>query len=260
MKIKLLFILLLSSFLGLSQDIPEKPNPPRLVNDFVGGLLSEGQIAALEQKLVAYNDSTSTQIAVVIVKSTEPYDISDYAIQLGRKWGVGQEGKNNGIVFLWAPGDRKVTIQTGYGMEGALPDIYAKRIITNIVAPNFKNLQYYQGIDEATTAIMQYAAGEYKAEPQEEGFPVGLIFLFFVVLIIFIIIASRNKGGGNSGGGRSILNDTSWPYTTYTGWGRQSGNWSGGGFGGGFSGGRSGGGFGGFGGGSFGGGGASGSY
>lgn len=254
------FILLFLSLNVFAQDIPEKPNPPRLVNDFVGGLLSDTQISALESKLVAYNDSTSTQIAVVIVKSTEPYDIADYALQLGRKWGVGQEGKNNGIVLLWAAGDRQITIQTGYGMEGALPDIYAKRIISNIIIPHFKELQYYQGLDEATTAIINYAKGEYKAEPKEDDFPAGLVFLFFLIVIIFIIIASRNKGGGNRGGGRSILNDSGWPYTTYTGWGRQSGHW-GGGFGGGFGGGsRGGGGFGGFGGGSFGGGGASGRY
>ncbi len=261
MKEKLLIIFLFIFGIGFGQEIPEKPNPPRLVNDFAGGLLSDVQIAALEDKLVAYNDSTSTQIVVVIVKSTEPYTISEYALEMGRKWGVGQEGKNNGIVLLWAPGDRKVTIQTGYGMEGALPDIYAKRIISNIIAPNFQNLQYYQGLDEATSAIINYAKGEYKAEPKEEGFPVGLVVLFLFLAILFIYIASKNKGGGNNGGGKSILNDPSWPYTTYTGWGRQSGNWGGGGFGGGFGGGGSrGGGFGGFGGGSFGGGGASGSY
>lgn len=252
-------ILLFLSLNVFAQEIPEKPKPPRLVNDFVGGLLNDTQISALENKLVAYNDSTSTQIAVVIVNSTGPYDIADYALQLGRKWGVGQEGKNNGIVLLWAAGDRKVTIQTGYGMEGALPDIYAKRIISNIITPNFKAAQYYEGLDEATTAIINYAKGEYKAEPKEEDFPAGMVFTFFLVVLIFIIIASRNKGGGNRGGGKSILSDSAWPYTTYTGWGRQSGHW-GGGFGGGFGGGSRGGGFGGFGGGSFGGGGASGSY
>lgn len=259
MRIRPILLLFLSLNV-FAQNIPEKPEPPRLVNDYVGGLLSAAEISALENKLVAYNDSTSTQIAIVIVRTTEPYDIADFALQLGRKWGVGQEGKNNGIVLLWAPGDRKVTIQTGYGMEGAIPDIYAKRIISNIIAPNFKELRFYQGLDEATTAIIDYAKGEHKADSrsrsQDDEFPVGTIFLFFLIVIIFIYIASRNKGGGNRGGGRSILSDSSWPYTTYTGWGRQSGQW-GGGFGGGSS---RGGGFGGFGGGSFGGGGASGSY
>lgn len=251
------FILLFLSLNVFAQDIPEKPNPPRLVNDYVGGLLSDTQISALENKLRAYNDSTSTQIAVVIVNSTQPYEIADYALQLGRKWGVGQEGKNNGVVLLWAPGDRKVTIQTGYGMEGALPDIYAKRIISNIITPNFQAVQYYQGLDEATTAIIKYASGEHTAEAEQNEMPVGLILLIIFAGVILIMIAlSKGGGGGNRGGGRSILNDSPWPYTTYTGWGRQSGQWGGGGFGGG----SRGGGFGGFGGGSFGGGGASGSY
>jgi uncharacterized protein len=253
------FVFLFWSSLAIGQELPEKPNPPRLVNDYVGGLLSESQIAALENKLVAYHDSTSTQIVVVIINSTQPYEIADYAYQLGRKWGVGQEGKDNGIVLLWAPGDRKVTIQTGYGMEGVLPDIYAKRIISNIITPNFREVRYYQGLDEATTAIIKYAEGEYKAEPQsEEGIPMGLIVLVLFLVILVVFISSKN-GGNRGGGGKGMMDNSGWPYTTYTGWGRQSGSW-GGGFGGGWSGGSRGGGFGGFGGGSFGGGGASGSY
>lgn len=253
-------VFLLWSSLAFAQDIPEKPNPPRLVNDFVGGLLSESQEAALENKLVAYNDSTSTQIVVVIINSTEPYDIADYAYQLGRKWGVGQDGKDNGVVLLWAPGDRKVTIQTGYGMEGVLPDIYAKRIISNIITPNFKEVRYFQGLDEATTAIIKYAEGEYKAEPQqEEGIPMGLVVLVVFLVVLFVVLSSKN-GGNRGGGGRGMMDSSAWPYTTYTGWGRQSGSWGGGFGGGGWGGGSRGGGFGGFGGGSFGGGGASGSY
>lgn len=252
--------LLLASFLGYGQDIPAKPNPPRLVNDFVGGLMSDAQLQALEQKLVAYNDSTSTQVTVVIVKSVQPYDIGDYALKLGREWGVGQKGKNNGIVLLWAPGDRKITIQTGYGMEGAIPDMYAKRIISNVIGPNFKELKYYEGLDKGTTEIFKYAAGEYKAEPEEEGD--ALIGFIIIILVIIFIIWILYKIGKNKGGG-GLHRDSGSPFTTYTGWGRQSGNWGGGwssGAGGGWSSGGGGGGFGGFGGGSFGGGGASGDY
>jgi uncharacterized protein len=244
----LIIFLFFNSFLSLGQDIPEKPNPPKLVNDFVGGLLSDAQKQALEQKLSAYNDSTSTQITVVIIKSVEPYDIGDYALQLGRKWGVGQKGKNNGIVLLWAPADRKVTIQTGYGMEGVLPDMYAKRIISNFITPNFKAVQYYKGLDEATSEIMRYASGEYTADPAEEGnaFVGFLVILVIVIFIIWLFFKIGKNGGGSNNGT---------PFTTFTGWGSQSGN-----FGGGWSGGGGGGGFGGFGGGSFGGGGASGDY
>lgn len=225
------------------------------MNDLVGGLLSQGEINQLEQKLKAYNDSTSTQVAIVIVKSVQPYDISEYAIKLGREWGIGQKGKNNGVVFLWAPGDRKIFIATGYGAEGGLTDAYSKRIIEQVVKPNFKQLRYYQGLDEATSSIFKYLSGEFYAEPTEEGDLGDAIFaIIFFIIIVFIILYVIGKisgggkgGGGNRGGGMFI------PYTTYTGWGTSSGGWSSGG------GGSSGGGFD-FGGGSFGGGGAGGDY
>lgn len=243
---------------GFGQDIPAKPSPPRLVNDFVGGLLSAAQIQALEQKLVAYNDSTSSQLTIVIVKSVQPYESGDVALKILRDWGVGQKDKNNGIVLLWAPGDRKLAIQTGYGMEGVLPDMYAKRIISNVIGPKFKELKYYEGLDAGTTEIFKYAAGEYQAETVEEddGFLSFIIMLLVIIFIIWIFykIGKNNKGGGG------LFSGNGSPYTTYTGWGSQTGSWGGGwsGGGGGWSGG--GGGFGGFGGGSGGGGGASGDY
>jgi uncharacterized protein len=250
-----LILFLLFGFNGFSQEIPEVPNPQRLVN-IIGGdnLLSADQIYSLEQKLIAYDDSTSTQVTLVIVKSVKPYAVNDFTQKLGEKWKVGQKGKNNGIVFLWATGDRKISIQTGYGMEGVLPDIYAERIINQIVIPNFKNKNYYEGLDQAIDQIYRYAAGEYDAEPESESILPFLIIL--LLLILFIWIASKNKN--NRGGGRGLQDGSGWPYTTYTGWGRQSGNWGGGGSD--WSGGGGGGSFGGFGGGSFGGGGASGDY
>ena len=240
----IIFLFLIQSFV-FAQDIPQKPNPIKFVNDLVGGLLSQGEINQLEQKLKAYNDSTSTKVVIVIVKSVQPYDISEYAIKLGREWGIGQKGKNNGIVFLWAPSDRKIFIATGYGAEGALTDAYSKRIIETVVKPNFKQLRYYQGLDEGTSSIFKYLSGEFDAEPTEEGdsgYIIFLVILFIIILLIFF----RSKGGGNRGGGFV-------PYTTYTGWGSSSGGWSSGG-------GSSGGGGFDFGGGSFGGGGAGGDY
>jgi uncharacterized protein len=240
---------------GTSNVIPDKPNPPRLVNDFVG-ILSRSDREQLEQKLRVYNDSTSTQIVVVIVKTTEPYPIGDFAFQVGRKWGIGQKGKNNGLVLAWATETRKVYIATGYGLEGAIPDAIAKRIISNTIVPAFKQEQYYQGLDKATTEIIQRASGEYKAESDTDtgdgGFPI--IFIVFGVMIIIFIFSRRNNGGGgsnrNRGGGWGPI---FFPTSTYSGWGGSGGGgWSGGG--------GSGGGFGGFGGGSFGGGGAGGSY
>lgn len=252
----ILLSFLLLPLLSFGQDIPDRPNPPRLVNDFVGNLLSTQQIDALEQKLVNYNDTTSTQIVLVIVNSVEPYDMNTYALELGRKWGVGQKGKNNGIVLLWAPGDRKVYIATGYGMEGVLPDAYANRIIDQVIIPRFKEIKYYEGLDAGIDTIMKYASGEYKAEPRNDDGDGSFIPILVFFTIIFIFIYISRKGGG--GGGLSNRGGGGFPYTTYTGWGQSSGSWGGGGgFGGGSSGG---GGFGGFGGGSFGGGGAGGSY
>ncbi|KAB7729411.1 TPM domain-containing protein [Rudanella paleaurantiibacter] len=232
--------------------IPNRPNPPRLVNDYVG-ILQPGERAILEEKLRRYNDSTSTQITLVIVKTTEPYPIGDFAFQVGRKWGVGQKGKNNGLVLAWATGDRKIYIATGYGLEGAIPDAVANRIVDNIIVPAFKQQQYFQGLDAATTEIIKRAQGEYKSEPANEDGGGDIFVWIFLILVVIILFSWINRrGGGNryrgGGGGGWFI-----PYTTYTGWGSSSGSWGGGGGGGGSD-------FGGFGGGSFGGGGAGGDY
>lgn len=217
-------------------------------------MLQPSERSQLEQKLRTYNDSTSTQITIVIVKTTQPYPIGDFAFQVGRKWGVGQKGKNNGLVLAWATDDRKIYLATGYGLEGAIPDAVANRIIKNILSPAFKQQQYYRGLDDATTEIIKRASGEYKAEESSDDGGGGGPFFFFLIvgiIILIVIISRRNGGGGNryrGGGGGPIF----FPPTTYSGWGSSSGGWGGGG--------SSGGGFGGFGGGSFGGGGAGGDY
>lgn len=249
------FFLLLHLAQVSAQDIPAKPNPPRLVNDFANQLKA-GEIASLEQKLVAYNDSTSSQIVIVVVPTTGDYPIADYAIKLGREWGVGQKDKDNGIVILWASTDRKIFISTGYGMEGAIPDAIAKRIISQVITPQFKNGMFYQGLDQGVDMIFKYATGEYKAEPGDinndgGSFPPVLVFVIVFVIILIIMFRNRNNRGGNGGGFRNFGGPVIWPYTTHSGGGSYSGNWGGGG---------SSGGFGGFGGGSFGGGGAGGDY
>lgn len=250
---QLLFVIYFSFLAaGLwAQDIPEPMSPKRLVNDYVG-MLNGTELNTLEQKLRTYNDSTSTQITVVVVKTTGDYPAGDYAFELGRRWGVGQKDKDNGLVLLWATQDRKIFIATGRGMEGAIPDVIAKRIIREVITPEFKAEMYYRGLDRGTDEIIKYATGEFKADPSDgdDGFSLGVIIFLIVVFVIIIIIFSRsNRGGGgmgNRGGG--------WiPYTTFSGWGSSSGNWGGGSSGGGSS-------FGGFGGGDFGGGGAGGDY
>ena len=256
--VRILLILLLAvvSFRTYAQDdvIPPRPNPPRLVNDFVG-ILKADERARLEEKLRVYNDSTSTQIVIVIAKTTEPYPIGDYSFQIGRKWGVGQKGQNNGLVLVWVPSTRKVFIATGYGLEGAIPDAIAKRIVSQIVVPRFKSEQWYAGLDEATDEIIRRASGEYKADPTDDGSGGDGILFFGIIFVVIIVIMwiSRNRGGGgsnrNRGGG---FFPVPFPTSTFSGWGSSSGNWGGGGGGGGS--------FGGFGGGSFGGGGAGGDY
>ncbi|WP_266362382.1 TPM domain-containing protein [Tellurirhabdus rosea] len=238
---------------GTQNVIPDRPNPPRLVND-LAGILRPDEVQRLEDKLRRYNDTTSTQIVVLIVRSTEPYPIGDFSFQVGRKWGVGQKGKNNGLILAWSTQDRKVFIATGYGLEGAIPDAIAKRIISDIISPRFKNEEWYAGLDEATNEIIRRANGEYKSQGGDSDggsnlLPILLVFFFVILILIWI---GRNRGGGNRyrSGGPTIF---PFPYTTYSGWGGSSGNWGGGGSGGGSD-------FGGFGGGDFGGGGAGGDY
>jgi len=253
-----LFSIFILTVVSRGQNFPAKPGT--LVNDYTN-VLSWQQVSSLEQKLTAFDDSTSTQIAVVLIPSLEGYDVSDYAVRLAEKWGVGSAENDNGIMLLVSIGDRKVTIQTGYGVEGALPDAIAKRIIENEIKPEFKTGNYYAGLEKGTDAIIAYTKGEYKnTKPKNSegrGIPAGLIIL---IAIIIIAVISRRGGGG---GGRVIGSrggaDLMW-WTLMSGMaGRNRGSgWGGFSGGGGFGGG--GGGFGGFGGGSFGGGGASGSW
>ncbi|WP_412467395.1 TPM domain-containing protein [Pedobacter sp. KLB.chiD] len=255
---KKIFLLSLFSLLfafAFAQDFPEKPTT--LVNDYAN-VLSSDQKQALENKLVTFNDSSSTQIAIAILKSVGDYDINEYAVALGRKWGVGQSGKNNGIMIVVSVGDRKISIQTGYGLEGALPDIYAKRIIDNDIKPNFRAGNYYAGLDEATTSIIKYTRGEYKNDnPKTSSRKGGSGSIVIIIIIVIVIIIIMRKGGGGGSeviGGRGASNALFWAMLFGSGGGRSSGGWGGGSSGGG------GGGFGGFGGGSFGGGGSSGSW
>jgi len=262
-KTGFLIAFLLFAFAGLkAQDFPEKPN--RLVNDYTN-TLTPGQVESLERKLVAFDDSTSTQVAVVLMRSVGAYDINQYTAELGEKWGVGSK-KNNGVVILAALEDRKISIQTGYGVEGALPDAITKRIIESEIKPNFKQGNYYQGLEQATNAVISATKGEYKNDAPKKhktgsgGFPFGIL-----IIIVIAILVARGGGGGRGGqviGGRGGASPFWWfllgsqvgRSNRGSGWGGFSGG------GGGWGGGSSGGGFGGFGGGSFGGGGSSGEW
>ena len=242
----------------MQRGIPAAPNPPRLVNDFAGVLGSRAD--ELERVLVAFDDSTSNQITVVTVNSLDGYAVEEYALELGRRWGVGSS-RNNGLVLLAAMEDREVTIQVGYGLEGAITDAYSRRIIDNEIVPAFKEGDYYKGIYNACDQLMKLASGEI-SEPRGEEDPSGWAILlgFVLPMIIFVIVLSifHKKGGGSNMSDGNGSGGSRRPFVWFGpsfGGGSSSGSGWGGGHGGGF-----GGGFGGFGGGSFGGGGASGRW
>ncbi len=242
-----------------AQEIEKKPVPAQAVNDF-GNFLEPFQKDALEQKLRNYNDSTSSAIVIITVPDLQGYDIAEVALKYLREWGIGTAGKNNGVLILVSMAEKKARIETGYGMEGVLPDITAKEIIDNRMIPYFKEHDYYRGFDNAVDAIIQAAAGEYKADPKsaQGSNKFGTII---VLVILFVIILSIFRGGGGGGsymsrrGSRGLGGLPWFVLGNMLGRGSGGGSWGGGGFGGG-----GGGGFGGFGGGSGGGGGASGGW
>ncbi|MEX2568703.1 MAG: TPM domain-containing protein [Cyclobacteriaceae bacterium] len=261
-----LFTLLLLWALSFSSwaqgDFPDKPNPPRLVNDF-SETLSDQEVRQLESKLLSYNDSTSSQVSIVLINSVGPYDISDYAFQLGDKWGIGRKDRDNGILILAAMKDRKVFIATGYGMEGAIPDALAKRIVDQVIVPNFRAEDYFTGLDQATDMIFKLASGEYDAEQlsssDRPGGALPLVLIFIFGFVILTLIKNRKDNNNHMGGKRGGVDlFTTMMLASMLGGSKgKFGDFSSGR--GGFSGGG-GGSFGGFGGGSFGGGGAGGSW
>lgn len=261
-KVFLLFFLFVGFQSAFAQTIEKKPNPPMAVNDF-GNFLAPFQKDALEQKLRAYNDSTSSAIVIITVPDLQGYDIAQLSLKYLRDWGVGVQGKNNGVVILVSKAERKARIETGYGMEGVLPDILCEQIINERMIPFFKNNDYYGGLNNTVDAIIQAAAGEYKADPNAQksgGSLLGKIIPLAVIFIIILFLFSGRGGGGGSymsgKGSSSFLGGLPWFLLGSL----MGGGGRGGGFGGGDGGGFGGGGFGGFGGGGGGGGGASGGW
>jgi len=264
-KIVLASALVLWSLVSTAQNIPKRPNPPKLVNDFAN-VLTPDEERRLEQQLVAYDDSTSNQIAIVTLQTLNDYPIEEFALRLFRDWGIGNKSTNNGVLILAVMGEneRKLRIEVGYGLEGAIPDITASHIIQNDLVPNFRSKDYYEGFSRAAASIIKAAAGEYKAPAgynkrgkSGRSFPLGLIIFIVIMVVLF------SGGGRGGGGGFMSRRGSGWlgPFIIGSMMGRSSGGWGGGGsWGGGGGGWSGGGGFGGFGGGSSGGGGASGSW
>ncbi|MDP4267561.1 MAG: TPM domain-containing protein [Bacteroidota bacterium] len=212
----ILFILVFFKIFFLyAQEVPDRPNPPRLVNDF-SGILSVDEKNTLEQKLVRFNDSTSNQIAIVIVNDLGGLDKADYAIQIGQKWGIGQKDKNNGIVILVKPigdkGERKAFIAVGYGLESVIPDAIAKRIVENEMIPHFAKGEYYHGLDAATSVLMSLANKEFSSDQyakrtkaKETPWFFKLIPLFVIFFIFLLMKASARRRTTIGSNGSSIL-------------------------------------------------------
>lgn len=256
------FILCFQTLFSQGYTIPEKPKFQTSVYDYVN-LLSKEEKTNLENKLVRYSDSTSTQIVVVIISSTEGELIAYLGANWGEKWEIGDAVKDNGILILLAKDDRKITIQSGKGVEEFLTDFESKRIIERVIVPEFKKDNYYIGLDNGVEYIFRTLQGEFKGtrKQKEAGNPYGIIIFVVIIIILFILFSKGNKngnGGGNYQKG-DVIGDIL-QTIILTNAGRRGG--FGGGFGGSSGGGSfGGGGFGGgFGGGSFGGGGASGGW
>jgi uncharacterized protein len=263
----LLMVLFFCPATNAQGEFPARPVPPRLVNDFAG-LMSPEQQAFLETKLVSFNLKTSTQIAIVTVKSLSGYDKADYAIKLSGLWGIGQKGQNNGILILVKPkmaNERgEVFVAVGYGLEAVVPDAVARQALVGAeLLPAFKQNDYFKGLDRSTDVLISLTAGEFTADQYVKAVHKGKSGIGgFVLIMIVLVVVFLFKRGSNDyhgiGSTRSMLGGLLLMDMMS---GRHNGSWSdfsgGSGFGGGSSGG---GGFGGFGGGSFGGGGAGGSW
>ncbi|RYY53101.1 MAG: TPM domain-containing protein, partial [Chitinophagaceae bacterium] len=222
------FVLLILALPATAQKFAERPNPPRLVNDLTGKLLTGEQVSALEAKLVAYDDSTSNQIAIVIVDDLKGYSAADFAIGVGRDWGVGNKNFDNGIVVLISTGGgagkRDAFIAPGYGLEGVITDLTADAIIDNELVPGLKTGNYYGGLNSTVDALIAAAAGKYKAPADYRKKKGNGVNPMVIIILAVVLISLFSRGGG--GGGMVSRRG-------YTGWGGGFGGFGGGGFGGG---------------------------
>lgn len=244
-----ILVFALLPFTLLAQDFPSQPTG--MVSDFANVFTSSEQ-QQLETKLRNYRDSTTNVIAVATLPDLKGYDIQQVGTQLFNEWRMWHEERYNGVLLLIAPNERKIRIEVGYGLEGAITDAMSSRIIREVITPEFRSGNYYAGIDKATSIMIDLAEGEFEgslpksSSSGDDDFVSTIIFILFIIYVIYSIF--RRGGGGRGRRRRRTLGSGGFI-------------WVGEGSSGGFSGG--GGGFGGFsGGGGFGsgGGGASGGW
>jgi uncharacterized protein len=235
---KIFFLLFITPCIIFAQ--PQIPILKQYANDYTS-TLTNSELYTLNSTLKSFDDSTSNQVVFLMISTLGGYPLESYTYEVSVKNKIGTAKNNNGVLFFVAKDDRKMRIEVGYGLEGALPDALASSILRNEVRPYFQHDDYYSGIAAGINAIMQATMGEYtnqNKEKEKKGFklPIGLIIMIFILISLF---SRRGRGGG-------IL---PWLIIGSMMGGRGGRSWGGGGFGG-FSGG----------GGSFGGGGASGSW
>ena len=266
LKVKTFFALvitLLSFCVSFAQyKIPSKPDFQTSVYDYIN-LLTKTEKKSLEDKLIRYSDTTSTQIVIATISSTNGENIDYLGTKWAHSWGIGQANEDNGVFILLAKDDRKISIKTGYGVEHLLTDAMSKRIIERDIIPYFKQNNYYGGLNRGTDAIFEVLTGEYKGSRKESSdsrIPIQFIIIIIIFIIIIISMSKNNRGGRGGNRGNKQDGFDIWDAIILSNMGR--GNYRGsGGFGGSSGGGFGGGGFGGgFGGGGFGGGGASGGW
>lgn len=254
-KNKIKYLLLIVAFLMMQSivaqyQIPEKPKFQTSVYDYVK-LLSSKEKTALENKLIKYSDSTSTQIVIAIIKSTKGENIAYLGAQWLTKWGIGDAKKDNGILITLAKDDRKININTGYGVEHLLTDFTSRQIIEYTILPEFKKGGFYKGLDKGTDAIFKVINGEYQGtRKQSDEFDPTFIIMIIIFIVFFILISRGNRNnhrGGKHYRKRTIATDI-FETIILSNSGRggfgssSSGSFGSGGFGGGFGGGMGGGG------------------
>jgi uncharacterized protein len=214
-------------------------------NDYTS-TFTKSELYTMNSSLKQFDDSTSNQLLFLMINSLQGYPLENYTYETAAKNKIGAQKKNNGVLFFVAKDDRKMRIEVGYGLEGALPDALASSILRNDVRPYFKKGEYYAGVSIGLDAIMKATRGEYTNDNETDENEIKFPFVYIILILIFISLFRKRGGRGRGGGLLPWLIISS---MGGRGGGRSSWGGSGGGFGG-FSGG----------GGSFGGGGASGSW
>jgi uncharacterized protein len=222
------------------------PLPAENVPALTGPLVDQAQLLAgserrqVEALIEQLNSTKKTQLAVLIVDGLQGYEIEPFSIKVAESWKLGRKGVDDGLLLVIAPREKRMRFEVGYGLEGSLPDVTAKRILSDGMAPYFRQGRFADGIKVAIAAVAEklgvdLASGVQKLPRSARGDPQGPFSIWLILLIILVALVIMLFGGG--GGGRGY-------YGGGSGWGGGGSGWGGGGFGGGgFSGG--GGGFGG---------------